>query len=541
MSKRAVVYARVSTDEQAERGYSLPTQLEACRRYAGDNEMGIIAEFADDVSGIKPLQERAEGGRLWVMVESGEVEAVVVYRFDRLSRDLIDLHVIARELQDQEIELHVCDLGRIRDDAMGDISIFLFGFKAQGEHRDITERTIRGKYEMARNNRQVLTGYPPYGYRKEGKGNEARLFINEPEAETIRQIFSWYTIGDEDHGPLSLRAIALRLESMGAPTPSGRTNAARYWIPVTIRGILTNEIYTGRTYYGKTKVIRKRGKTKRVKQPREQWIPIDVPDLAIIDQVTFEAAQERAERNRQLATRNRKREYLLSGFMRCGACGGAMAGSAGSTRSYPTQNYRCGTHWHRPERPPCPNENKSIVSKIADQVIWDWLVGLLIDEKNLSDGIQGIKERATAELEPRQRRLTTINKLLDETERKVGRLVAELGNQEDEDIVSAIRKELNTTARLKKDLIAERQRLEAELSQGALSPEMEANILAVAEKLRLRLLEPDYSTKRLLLDVLNVVVTFRASETGRWLDVTCAIRPELDVVKLPPWLESSRR
>ena len=64
----------------------------------------------------------------------------------------------------------------------------------------------------------------------------------------------------------------------------------------------------------------------RVKQPRDKWIRRDVPELAIIEQETFDSAQERAVRNKHLAKCNKKRQYLMSGFMSCGECGTPMGG-----------------------------------------------------------------------------------------------------------------------------------------------------------------------------------------------------------------------
>jgi len=60
--------------------------------------------------------------------------------------------------------------------------------------------------------------------------------------------------------------------------------------------------------------------------PREQWILIRIPELAIIPKGLFSSVQQRAKKNRERAKRNRKRDYLLAGFFRFGACHNAMAG-----------------------------------------------------------------------------------------------------------------------------------------------------------------------------------------------------------------------
>lgn len=61
MSERGVLYHRVSTDEQADKGYSLPSQRDACMKYALEHDFSIVGEFSDDYTGTVPLEQRPEG------------------------------------------------------------------------------------------------------------------------------------------------------------------------------------------------------------------------------------------------------------------------------------------------------------------------------------------------------------------------------------------------------------------------------------------------------------------------------------------------
>lgn len=61
--KRAVLYARVSTDEQAENGYGLPVQLDAMRKYAEQNHFTIVEEFLEDYTGFSPFIESSNAQR----------------------------------------------------------------------------------------------------------------------------------------------------------------------------------------------------------------------------------------------------------------------------------------------------------------------------------------------------------------------------------------------------------------------------------------------------------------------------------------------
>ena len=96
MLKKAAIYARVSTDDQADKGYSLPSQLDACREFIDRLGYLVVAEFRDDQSGAMPVSERQQGQRLTAMVKSREVDAVFVHQVDRLSRDIVDLLTTVR-------------------------------------------------------------------------------------------------------------------------------------------------------------------------------------------------------------------------------------------------------------------------------------------------------------------------------------------------------------------------------------------------------------------------------------------------------------
>ena len=84
--KRAVLYARVSTDEQAEHGFSLDSQLDACRNYAGLHDLEFFDELTDGFSGAK--LDRPGLDRARELVEHGQVDAFIVHSPDRLTRNL---------------------------------------------------------------------------------------------------------------------------------------------------------------------------------------------------------------------------------------------------------------------------------------------------------------------------------------------------------------------------------------------------------------------------------------------------------------------
>ena len=530
--RRAVIYARVSTDEQASKGYSLPTQIENCKAYAGSNGFEVIAELADDCSGAIPIRDRPEGGRIYELIDDGGMDALILYTLDRTARDEMGLEylLLKRDLQAKGIELHYADTGIDKDDMWSNAIGYFKSLGAADERKKIIERTRRGKNAKANNGGLVMSGHAPYGYAREGKGREARLSILEGEAQIVKMIYQWYALGDGNNGPLSLRAIAFKLEETGQPTPNNRSNAADTWIPTTIRGILTNEIYTGRTYYGKSRIVKK----QRIKQPKAEWIAIEVPELAIINRKIFDMAQKRLKKNRELAASNRKKEYLLSGFFRCGACGGAMTGTICGTQKYSYRNYRCGAHWHKPDRPNCPNEDKTLSAKLAEAKSWDWLSGLLKDESKLDKALREMEERKGAAIEPKLQRLEAINELVNKLERNIKRLARDSWEEESDYVAQTLINEMKLAGKQREDLLSERERIESEISNQTISPDTRARILESAAKIRRRMVKPTYNQRRELLDLLDFQAIFRVDETGRWLDVSCGLKPEGDAIKLDP-------
>src|SRR5215208_1052496 len=113
MNKAAAIYARVSSDDQAERGYSLPSQIEACQKFASQKGFDVAAVFQDDISGAKPISIRPEGEQLQAAIYSGLIRTVIVYCVDRLSRDIVDLLTNVRDWLRLGVEIYALDIGQV--------------------------------------------------------------------------------------------------------------------------------------------------------------------------------------------------------------------------------------------------------------------------------------------------------------------------------------------------------------------------------------------------------------------------------------------
>src|SRR6185295_14839485 len=138
------------------------------------------------------------------------------------------------------IELHFVDRGRSQNNFEGLLTDGIFALIAHGERLQIIQRTTNGRHNKAKNNRIVMTGIPPYGYKKQGMRREAEYVIEPFQAEVVKNIFEWYVNGYENKGPLSLRRISNLLDELGIPVPANRKNRAQFWHPYTIHAILKN-------------------------------------------------------------------------------------------------------------------------------------------------------------------------------------------------------------------------------------------------------------------------------------------------------------
>jgi site-specific DNA recombinase len=517
--KRAVIYARVSTDEQKEKGYSLPSQVEACQKYADTHGLNVIAKISDDYTGT--LLDRPGLDQVRAMMDRREVDAVIVLASDRWTRKLAHSLILREEMMTAGIELHYVNRGKSENTPEGELMDNIEGVFNQYWREKIIEGGRRGKNAKAKQNKMIMAGSPPFGYAKEGHGRDAKLVINEQEAHVVRDMFKWYVFGDGE-GPMSIRTIATKLEECGISSPNHRSCSVGHWMPGTINVMLNNELYAGKAYHGKTRIINK----QRVVQPREKWIEIDVPELAIISRDVFKAVKVRAKRNKELAKRNRKFTYLLSGYMRCGYCGCATTGMTFVKNGNQYPRYRCSKHWGKFKDDECPNVSRAVGTDKVDNAVWSWLVSLLKDEQALRDGIREMQARSEQELEPKQKRLEMVKELVEQRTKAVERLISDLGEEDNETIRDALKSKLKAIGREVESLQQEMKQIGSELAQSEIMPGLEEQVLEIAAEIREELDEPDYETKRFILNRLNVSVVYNTSDTARWLDVKCGIAAE---------------
>lgn len=209
--KRAVIYLRVSTDDQAA---SLEAQRETCRRIADQRGYVIVGEYADDgVSGAIPIDKRPELKRALADLGSNHADRLIVAKLDRLARNVR----VALEIEEDYANRHgwgivLGDLDIDTSTAAGKLQLSMFASVAKFERDRISERT-----------REALAVKRSQGVKL---GRPSQL-----PAEVVARIVAERAAG------ATLAAIADGLVADGIPTSQG----GRSWYASTVRKVLASQ------------------------------------------------------------------------------------------------------------------------------------------------------------------------------------------------------------------------------------------------------------------------------------------------------------
>ena len=366
-SGRVAIYVRVSSEQQ-EKDETIESQLSNIKTYARQNQIGICDQnvYIDEGYTGKVLRRPALD-KLLDCAHEGAYDQVLILNPFRLARNYGHQILLMEEFGRASCEVTFIQrpIGQGPDE---DLLLQMQGVIAQYEHAKIQERTRRGKLHRMRNG-ELISGQRVFGYDYISRKNEvpAHYLIIETEAAVVRNIFHWFI-----HDSLSLRKIALRLRDAGVPAVRGGR-----WHASQIGRMLGYSLYTGTGYANKLEAVeptqkthqatyRKKLKSSHRKRPQEQWFPFSAP--AIVEEEIFELAHKRLEKNRQLAARNTKHEYLLRGLICCKSCGSSMMiDTRGGYYMCPLS--RKGTALNR-GREPCDNKQHLPIVQLDEQV---WL------------------------------------------------------------------------------------------------------------------------------------------------------------------------
>ena len=300
-------YCRVSTDK-ADQLNSLEAQKEFFSEYTKRTGDTLVRLYADEgISGTK-IKNRKEFLRMMSDAEHGLFDMVVVKDISRFARNTVDLLQNVRKLKALGIETQFLTANMT---SMGNSEFVLtiFGALAQEESANTSKRVKFGKKMNAEKGRVPNI---VYGYDKT-IGDYFNLAINKEESKVVKQIYKWYT--EEGYGAAK---IANMLNEKGYKT---KRNCK--WSQNATCRILTNEIYTGKIINGKQEVSDFLTGQRRDKDETE-WMVVERPELRIIEDETFEKAQEILRGRHDafnLSHERQSNKHLFSTLIKCKECG----------------------------------------------------------------------------------------------------------------------------------------------------------------------------------------------------------------------------
>lgn len=322
----AYILTRYSTDNQ--NPDTTAVQVKKCAEYCRQHQLAILDVFSDEaVSGMR--QHRPEYDRMMAQYRAGAgADVVVIYDQSRMFRDMVEWFTFRRELQALGAKVVSVTQPLVGGDLL-DPSVFINeGAMAlfNQMHVLVTRQKVVEKMRFMAGQGKACGGTPPLGYDVDA---DKRYVVNEFEAETVRLIFQMHAAG------ASYGAILDELARQGRTTKKGRPFGKN-----TLSAILHNEKYIGRLIYGTQPRAHGGAKRNSRCKPAETRMVIEDAVPRIIPQELWEEVQTRMHARKGEGGRySAKHEYLLTGKVFCGECGGAMV-VTGCNQSKDGRQYR---------------------------------------------------------------------------------------------------------------------------------------------------------------------------------------------------------
>ena len=310
-STNVILYCRVSTDEQAQKGFSLDYQEESLKRYCDSRNYNIVKIYREDHSAKN--FNRPEWSKLKTYVKSNkkEIHKVLFAKWDRFSRNVEQALTVLREFDSIDVELNASE--QYLDTSNSDNKMVLAIYLTAGEvERDkISSRTIAGTYQAKRDG--YFAGKAPYGYNNfRDESKKSTLKPNE-YANLVRRAFSEVAMNVE-----SVEAVRKKLRREGMMLKKSAFSE-----------MLKNVVYIGKINVPEFK--------------KESAMIVDGKHESLVDIETFNKVQGvfKSKRWHNIKPSHTNYDFPLRDFLKCEVCGGQITGSKSTGRSKKYAYYHC--------------------------------------------------------------------------------------------------------------------------------------------------------------------------------------------------------
>ena len=299
---RAGLYERVSTEEQALKGYSIEAQKDLLEEYCQKNEIKIVGHYTDEgISGAKPPLKRPSLQRLLDDVQAGKVDIILFTKLDRWFRSVQEYYKVQEILDKHNVSWKTVLEDYNTDTSDGRLKVNIMLSVAANERERTSER-IKVVFEHKRKNKEACFGgnATPLGYIREKDEDGIYRLVKDPETEDMITEF-WEYLLKHEQVAVAGRHVNLKY-NLNRPFAS--------W-----SSLVRCETYTGE-YHG-------------VKDFCEPYV----------DRKAWEEIQSRKIKKSQ-----KKRVYLFTGLMKCPECGRSMSSNYYKhSNGIEYKSYRC-TH-----------------------------------------------------------------------------------------------------------------------------------------------------------------------------------------------------
>lgn len=319
--KRAVIYARVSTDRQAEEGLSIDSQIESCRRKADDLNAAVLHVFRDE--GISGTTDARPGFRTAInRCAMGDVDYFICWSSSRFARDQADAIAYKRELQGYGTKMVYAQSSIDLDSHEGWMLDSFQQVIDESYSRQVSADTKRSMMKAAGEG-YFMGGRLPFGYQTEQEpGTQRRRLVPlEHEALVVRMIFDWAAQG------VGAKLIAERLNGQG------QMIRGRRWHKGTVLHMLNSEVYMGTVVYNR--FDRKRRKPR----PEADWVRVHSHE-ALVSPEQWRSVQDGMSDRAPVAERSAPNSnHIFTGLLRCGLCNSSLQIATGTGRGGKVYSY----------------------------------------------------------------------------------------------------------------------------------------------------------------------------------------------------------
>ncbi len=512
MTKRAVIYARVSYDDRDNEGRDLVEQIRMGREHAQKKGYEIIDEMSEDDRGASGAEiNLPQLNKVREMARAKSFDVLVIRELDRFSRNLAKQLTVEEELKRNGVMTEYVKYD-YPPTLEGNMMKQFRGAIAEYERGKIRERMSRGKRLTVGAGFVMTASGAPYGYRSirqensDGRETHLKLEIHPTEAAIVRQIYKWFAV---DFLPLG--EIARRLDQSGAPVPSsGGRKRTGDWPRTTVRKIIEKETYIGTWHY--------KHDDNKVDGGGMMDLTVKVPAIVEVD--LWNAAQVILQKNKEVKAHATKYDFLFARRVTCARCGRLMNVRAqlGKNGKYSLYYYACGGP-KGDRKNICPGQR--VRADKVDAWAWNWLTDIMRDPDKLQNEIDLFRDQQNRQMAPLMEQLKITEELLADNKGKLNRLIdLYVDGVYSLEIVTERKAALERTIA---SLETQRAGISQQLERTTLTPRQMDDLKAIAANVQGRMENATFEEKRQLFNILHVSGMLQVDENGKMFHARCIV------------------